>query len=857
MGKSSGARRPEGNAVLQAVLSYLRGGVSVLPVALGGGKGPSFPDLPEVWDETDAKYKRKWEPYQSGLMSEREAERVWGRASPPGIGTVCGKISGNLELIDFDRDAATIFPAWRELVEAEAPGLFARLSVVRTPRGPEGYHLRYRVRDFEIPGNLPLARLAKSDEKDGKKRVLIETRGEGGYALAPGSPGACHETGGEYVSLWGPPPWEPPTITAEERSVLIEAARTFDRSGEDAPYGCKGAGQADLSPGDDYSLRGPGWDELLLPDGWTLARTDGGRCLWRRPGKLVSYSGTTGHCKGKDGADLLYVFSSSVHRLEPQKCYSKFSYLALVRHGGDFKACAAELRRGGYGAAAAYGPSGPAVPVSGFSGYRGIGVSGRACAVEPYVAFPVWALPPLLRAFVEEVAAAMGVDAAYVALPALAVLAAALGNSRSVWLKNSWPSEPSVLWTVLVGESGTAKSPPFDAAVAPAHLIDEELARAFEAQLLQFQQELEAWEAAASSGRGEKPRQPRQAHFVVEDVTIEGLAEILAASPRGVLAARDELAGWFRSFTKYSRKPGDSDEAPWLSMYGARRLKVNRKTGENRCLRVERAAVSVTGTVQPAILKRALGRDQFESGLAPRLLMGMPPKPRKRWTDADVSPATQGGYHRLVRRLADLALDDGQGGTGPLRLKLSPAAHEAWVAWYDEWADVQYNAAGDLAAAYSKLEAAAARLALIHHAAVEVGADRNVTRSVSRAAMEAGVVLARWFAGEARRVYAVLRESDEATDARRLAEWLQRQGGSATPNQLYKSNRSAYPSPEAAREALDALVRAGRARWEGTGGQPGRPTERCVLTDPSAARNPETPIPRYPDNPETGGSSPQ
>ena len=54
------------------------------------------------------------------------------------------------------------------------------------------------------------------------------------------------------------------------------------------------------------------------------------------------------------------------------------------------------------------------------------------------------------------------------------------------------------------------------------------------------------------------------------------------------------------------------------------------------------------------------------------------------------------------------------------------------------------------------------------------------------ASMAAGIRLATWFKGEARRVYALLGESDDDRDRRRLVEWIGRKGGSATPREVQR-----------------------------------------------------------------------
>ena len=66
--------------------------------------------------------------------------------------------------------------------------------------------------------------------------------------------------------------------------------------------------------------------------------------------------------------------------------------------------------------------------------------------VEAYAAFPVHTLPEPVGELIRRGAEAIGCDPAYVALPALAALASAIGDTRRIRLKHGW-SEPAVLWT--------------------------------------------------------------------------------------------------------------------------------------------------------------------------------------------------------------------------------------------------------------------------------------------------------------------------------------------------------------------------------------------------------------------------
>jgi DNA polymerase-1 len=194
--------------------------------------------------------------------------------------------------------------------------------------------------------------------------------------------------------------------------------------------------------------------------------------------------------------------------------------------------------------------------------------------------------------------------------------------------------------------------------------------------------------------------------------------------------------------------------------------------------------------------------------------MAMPPKRAKRWTEAEVDPAVEHAYRATLDALLDLDFTVRGGERVPHALGLSDDAKAAWVAFYDEWAREQAAAEGDRAAVLSKLEAYAARLALIHHVVTHVGLGCDDTaHPVGVTSVEAGIALCRWFAHEARRVYATLAETDQQRDQRRLVEYVRARGGRVTARALQKSNSRKYPDAQTAHAALEGLVQAGLGRW--------------------------------------------
>lgn len=471
----------------------------------------------------------------------------------------------------------------------------------------------------------------------------------------------------------------------------------------------------------------------------------------------------------------------------------------------------------------------------------------RIRSIEPYRPFPLDSLPSVVWSYVRQGAAALGCDLAFVALPVLAVLASAIGKTPVIRLKRGW-TEQAILWTGLVAESGALKSPAHDLGVSYLYTVQERMIAEFRQQCAEYGEKLKEWKEAkkkhkAGEGEdpGEQPEPPVLRRVIVSDITIEKLAEILADNPRGRLVARDELTGWIASFTKYKGKQGGTDVPNWLQLNRAGTLIVDRKTGDRRTLFVKRASVSVCGTIQPGVLARALTADLLDSGFAaPKLLAWATCLPKK-WSETETDPDSESMYQDLLEALLRLDFDEKGGRKGPRILRLSEQAKAVWVQWYNSWAGVQHNSEGELAAAYSKLEAYSARFALIYHVAHYAALQADDAVEIQAEAVEAGIVLAPWFAGETRRVYATLGETAEENEMRRLTEFVSARGGSITAKELQRGSRR-YPDSEAATAALDSFVNAERGCWQDRPAGPcgGRPTRTYVLFQKPADETDET-----------------
>jgi hypothetical protein len=314
--------------LIQAAALEVDRGVSVTPV--DGDKRPT----------------ESWKPYQSEIMPYGQIQAKFGLEKVKGIARICGSVSGGLEVIDVDLKNDSNPDLLRSMlltgIENAVPGLLSTLPIVRTRSG--GLHIYYRCEVIE--GNQKLARRLPSVEAlaanpNAAPLTVIETRGEGGYVVAPPSPGY---TAIQDVSI--------PIISIDQRDTLLGVCRSFNevkdektpvKSGLRLINGVRPTVRDFLNPFDDYNIRGD-VVALLVKHGWKIVFTTSKKTVMKRPGN--SDSKTSGDFNHELG--WFSVFSTNTI-FEPNKAYLPCAVYAKLECGGDFKKAAKELLAAGYG----------------------------------------------------------------------------------------------------------------------------------------------------------------------------------------------------------------------------------------------------------------------------------------------------------------------------------------------------------------------------------------------------------------------------------------------------------------------------------------------------------------------------
>lgn len=336
--------------------SYLTDcGLSVFPIKADGTKAPDWRVLPQVWNEAEQKHKAAWKPFQTQKPTEADLKKWYGSGEARGIAIVAGCISGNLEILDFDKIG--VYDQWADACARIGLGdLVECCPLIETPSG--GRHLLYRCEE-PVEGNQKLAEEAVEvpegtggarivDGKRVKIETMIETRGEGGYVLTVGSAAACHPDNKKYEFLRGGMDTIS-VLTPAERDLLLSQAKALNlyvkpSKIKAAPTHSRNANKGNR-PGDDFNRR-KDFAELLTEDRWKCISQDGETSQWQRPGKEGPQTSAT---LNYGGSGKLYVFSTNAAPLEAETAYDPFAFYAYTKHDGDFSAAAATLAAEGYG----------------------------------------------------------------------------------------------------------------------------------------------------------------------------------------------------------------------------------------------------------------------------------------------------------------------------------------------------------------------------------------------------------------------------------------------------------------------------------------------------------------------------
>ncbi len=575
-------------------IQLLREGFSVIPIRADGSKSPLL---------------KEWKPYQSRRATEEQIAEWFGdNIYSYGIGIICGDVSSNLAVADFE--TSEVFEAFRDKLPSNLRTLIDSCPSVLTPGSPKrggtsGVHVYMQIVDAAPPSDPKVARRLI----DGKEQTLIEIKGKGGYVIAPGSPACCHPENKPYE--WrGKPIYESNEafpIRLDEYAELLNVMRSFNeietpkKAQTNSPTSVKTVSQwSEQHPVIDDFNENADIRDILEPFDFTLANENGSRgsSYWCKPG-------STSHqfSFGADGRPLLKCFG--VHDgFEQDRSYSKFSAYCILNNVNRFKAIENLSQKG-------YGWEEP-VPIT--------------SQILPVLPYPEKGIHPRLRPFITDESKKLGCSPDYVWAALYAIIGGVIGRRAGVCPKQhgDWFLTPNMCG-LNVGGPSSKKSPATENIFSIIDDIEKELTEENGKRFAEHQKEVGEYKLqkqvyeqlrkeqikkelqsnkskpSTKTNRAQKtltaptpPVEPATQRIKVGDFTVEKLADICKDNPKGVIVHRDELNGMINSF---SREGHQNDRAFLIeAMDGKTSTPVDRI---GRGSLWPRSLVSIWGTTQP------------------------------------------------------------------------------------------------------------------------------------------------------------------------------------------------------------------------------------------------------------------
>lgn len=392
---------------------------------------------------------------------------------------------------------------------------------------------------------------------------------------------------------------------------------------------------------------------------------------------------------------------------------------------------------------------------------------------------PLECLPRVLQLVIIAAATAFCVPLSVPFAALLMLIASCIGYTRRLKVSPTW-FVPAILFMVLVGRSGIGKSPCIRQILKPYYDEDLRKAQKYKMDLKKYEEEIEEWMNLKSQDKRHvpKPKEPIWMHHIVDDATIEAIAEALYVGGnenvlhRGVLWCTDEFAGLLASMDKYTPNAKGSTKARLMSAYDALEWKVNRVL-KGRTLYIRHAVVNVFGTIQPAVLSRSFDKIDALSGLLSRIsFIRVEPAEPPKWKKGILSREHEQILEDIAQRLLHFDYENRE----PKDIKLSPEADMVYGHWFERLAAESWidPSASDYESLNAKLRGICLRLALILHCLHAVCAKRSEMEPISVQTMRDAIAVTDWLKDQQQQVWRLMGHGKAAKEAlpleKRVAE---------------------------------------------------------------------------------------
>jgi putative DNA primase/helicase len=476
--------------------------------------------------------------------------------------------------------------------------------------------------------------------------------------------------------------------------------------------------------------------------------------------------------------------------------------------------------------------------LGGLDGYAWPELQDLTTRVDP-VAYPVTALPDVVRCAVQEVVGFVKAPVPLVATSALGALSLAIQAHADVE-RAAKLSGPTGLFLLAIADSGERKSTCDGFFTKAIREYESQQQVAAKPVLAGYKSDHDAWEAKRNGLRDKikalsksgqptgakeqelrtldrtEPKAPRIPRMIYGDATPEALTYALAKQWPSAGVISSEAGSVFGGHGMGS----DSvmrNLAALNQLWEGAALPVERRSSESFTVRGARLtmALQVQETTLRAFFANTKGLARGTGFLA-RVLVSWPPSTQgtREFTEAPATWPELATFNTRLSAILNRPVPiDFDGALTPAMQKLSPDAKDRWVTFHNS-IEVQLSIGGalhDVRDVASKTADNAARLAALFHT------FNGSIGPIDLDAMESGCAIAAWHLSEARRFFGELAMPAELANPTRLESWMldycKRENTDKVPTRdIQQFGPGGLRDKVTCTHALNELAELGRAR---------------------------------------------
>lgn len=370
--------------------------------------------------------------------------------------------------------------------------------------------------------------------------------------------------------------------------------------------------------------------------------------------------------------------------------------------------------------------------------------------------FPLCVFPKMVRDIIMDAHEELNFPESYIAASILSATATAIGNSAILNIRDDW-KEKCVLFIVLLGRSGTVKTPPMSFAYAPLLKLDCQ-------SIQQYNKDMNDYLSSAEKNNEKRPKARQR---IVKDCTLEAVAKVLSENPLGIVVLNDELKGWISSFDRY-HKSGGGDMEQWMTLFNSEPIIVNRK-GAAEVICVPSPFVNVIGSLQTEVLPKLFSNDRIDNGFLFRLLFVVNPHEDEPvlWKEDDLPTNVGKRWEDFLLSIVKFAESD-RPNHRPMEFTFEENAEKNIHAWRDiqEWQNnIELNNGRDGTdkdvKIFRKVQSCALRFCIPIQVMWDIAEGRQPSGVISESTAILATLLADYFYSTAKEVYDLISEGEK------------------------------------------------------------------------------------------------